>query len=141
MTKPELGVENGHLLSCPKTPNCVNSQSGDKSHYIEPLLVDGTAKHAQESLLDVLEHERRANIVTVREDYIRAEFRSALFRFVDDVEFYFPGSQTGKTTIHVRSASRLGYSDFGVNRVRIERIRRRLGEIKLGRDHQAGPTG
>ena len=61
----------------------------------------------------------RTRILTKEEDYIRVEYTSRLFRFVDDVEFYFPE----EPVIHVRSASRLGYSDLGANRRRVERIR------------------
>jgi uncharacterized protein (DUF1499 family) len=61
--------------------------------------------------------------INVGPDDIHAEFRSRVFGFVDDVEFFFPA---GQRVIHVRSASRTGYSDFGVNRKRIERMRRQL---------------
>ena len=59
----------------------------------------------------------------MKPDYLYAEYSSALFGFVDDVEFYFPPETH---IIHVRSASRLGHSDLGVNRKRIEAIRARL---------------
>jgi uncharacterized protein (DUF1499 family) len=70
---------------------------------------------------------------TLRRDwdnYIRAEFVSKIFRFVDDVEFYFPDKKSKELLIHVRSASRVGYSDLGVNRMRIEQIRRKLKTLK-----------
>lgn len=66
----------------------------------------------------------------VEDNYIRAEFVSKIFRFVDDVEFYFPDKKSKELLIHVRSASRVGYSDLGVNRKRIEQIRRKLKTIK-----------
>ena len=65
----------------------------------------------------------RTSIVEERADYLYAEFASRLLGFVDDVEFYFPPNER---IIHVRSASRLGHSDFGVNRKRIEDIRAKL---------------
>ncbi len=73
--------------------------------------------------MQILESEKRTKILAAQENYIRAEFTSALFRFVDDVEFYFPEEQASETVIHIRSASRVGYYDFGANRKRIERIR------------------
>jgi uncharacterized protein (DUF1499 family) len=73
---------------------------------------------------------KQSKIVVVEDNYIRAEFVSKIFRFVDDVEFYFPDKKSKELLIHVRSASRVGYSDLGVNRKRIEQIRRKLKTIK-----------
>lgn len=125
-TVPDLGINNGELTPCPKTPNCVNSQAVGEKHYIEPVRYAGTQQGARARLLQILESEKRAKIVTAQENYIRLAFSSALFRFVDDVEFYFPEKQAGETVIHVRSASRVGYSDLGANRKRIERIRNKF---------------
>ncbi|WP_041277741.1 DUF1499 domain-containing protein [Desulfotalea psychrophila] len=122
-TMSELGIKNGELTPCPKTPNCVNSQAVGEKHYIQPIRYAGTRQEMRVRLLQILEAEKRTNILTVQEDYVRVEFTSALFRFVDDVEFYFPEEQSGETVIYVRSASRLGYSDLGANRKRIEWIR------------------
>jgi len=121
---PELGVNNGQLKPCPKTPNCVSSQASDKRHFVAPIQFSGTQKDARARLLQILRSEKRAKILTVQENYIRAEFTSAVFRFVDDVEFSFPAAEGEASVIHIRSASRVGYSDLGVNRKRIERIRR-----------------
>jgi uncharacterized protein (DUF1499 family) len=120
---PDLGINNGELAPCPKTPNCVNSQADGEKHYIQPIRYTGTQEDARARLLQILGSQRRAEILTAQENYIRAEFTSALFRFVDDVEFYFPKEASGGTVIHIRSASRIGYSDLGANRKRIERIR------------------
>jgi len=122
-TMPNLGINNGELTPCPKTPNCVNSQADAEKHYIQPVHYAGTQREAHDRLLQILESEKRTKILTAQENYIRVEFTSALFRFVDDVEFYFPEEQTDETVIHIRSASRVGYSDLGANRKRIERIR------------------
>lgn len=124
--KPDLGINNGELMPCPKTPNCVNSLAADKEHYIEPIHFTGTQQEAQTLLLRILESEKRTKILTVQKNYIRVEFTSALFRFVDDVEFYFPEKQADETVIHVRSASRVGYFDFGANRKRVEQIRNKF---------------
>ena len=120
---PKLGVNNGHLMECPQTPNCVNSQAKDDKHAIQPIAFIGTSKEAQVSLLKILDELKPAKVVAVQDNYIHAEFVSKLFRFIDDVEFYFPKTDGKETSIHVRSASRVGRSDFGANRKRIEHIR------------------
>ena len=120
---PDLGINNGQLNPCPETPNCVNSQASTEKHFIQPIHFTGTQQEAQALLLQILKSEKRTKIVTVQENYIRSEFTSAIFRFVDDVEFYFPAKQAEATIIHIRSASRVGYSDLGANRKRIEQIR------------------
>jgi len=125
-TMPNPGINNSELAPCPKTPNCVSSQAHDKKHFIEPIIFAGTQQQAHDRLLQIIESEKRTKIITDQKDYIRVEFTSALFRFVDDVEFYFPKEKADETVIHARSASRVGSSDFGVNRKRIERIRSKL---------------
>ena len=122
-TMPNLGIKNSELAPCPKTPNCVSSQAHDKKHFIEPIIFAGTQHEAHARLLQIIESEKRTRIITDQKDYIRVEFTSALFRFVDDEEFYFPKEKADETVIHARSATRVGRSDFGVNRKRIERIR------------------
>jgi uncharacterized protein (DUF1499 family) len=129
-TMPKLGVENGKLKQCPQTPNCVNSQAKDKKHFIEPIAVTTTPLEAKNYILKTLNEFKQSKIVVVEDNYIRAEFVSKIFRFVDDVEFYFPDKKSKELLIHVRSASRVGYSDLGVNRKRIEQIRRKLKTIK-----------
>ena len=124
MTKS--GIHNGHLMECPKTPNCVNSQAKDEGHFIQPIRFVGTPKDAQAHLLKILNEQKLAKIVVIKDDYIRAEFVSKVFRFIDDVEFYFPETEKKETTIHIRSASRVGHSDFGANRKRIEQMRTHL---------------
>ena len=127
---PKLGVENGKLKQCPQTPNCVNSQAKDKKHFIEPLFVTATPLEAKNYILKILNELKQSKIVVVEDNYIRAEFVSKIFRFVDDVEFYFPDKESKELLIQVRSASRVGYFDLGVNRKRIEQIRRKLKTIK-----------
>lgn len=116
----DLGVKDGRLAPCPSSPNCVSSQSGDQEHAIAPLSYTESAPLALADLKKVILGMKRSKIVEERDSYIHAEFTSALWRFVDDVEFYFG---EGAKVIHVRSASRLGKSDFGVNRKRVEEIR------------------
>lgn len=122
----QIGVTGGRLAACPDSPNCVSSQSADPRHAIDPLRYEGTAPKARERLVKALAGMKRARIVTAEERYIHAEFTSAFFRFVDDAAFLL---DEGNRTIHVRSAARVGYSDFGVNRRRMEEIRTRFDAL------------
>lgn len=122
-TPAQLGVVNGQLTPCPETPNCVNSQTTNEAHFVAPIYFIGTTQEAQIHLLQILKEFEQSKIVSVQENYIRAEFTSKIFSFVDDVEFYFPASEKAEVIIHLRSASRIGYSDLGANQKRIEQIR------------------
>jgi len=117
-----LGVTGGKLKPPPSSPNAVSSQAGD-AHQIAPLAYKGSLQAAMTALKGIVDSTPHTHVVEIRPDYLYAEYASALLGFVDDVEFYFP---PGGNIIHVRSASRLGYSDLGVNRKRIEAIRARL---------------
>ncbi|WGV23160.1 DUF1499 domain-containing protein [Halotia branconii] len=121
-----LGVNNGKLAPCPNSPNCVSSQSFDAVHTIAPLTFTSTPEQALTKLKNVVESLPRTKIITQSHDYLYAEFKSALMGFVDDVEFYL---DRNANVIQVRSASRLGQSDLGVNRQRIETIRTKLKEV------------
>jgi len=123
---PKFGIDNGQLMQCPETPNCVNSQATDEKHFIQPIILICTQQEAKNRLLKILKAWKRTKIIVVQDNYIRTEFKSKLFRFVDDVEFYFPARETEEVIIHIRSASRFGHSDLGVNRKRIEEIRSKL---------------
>ncbi|MBU7582807.1 MAG: DUF1499 domain-containing protein [Nostoc sp. TH1S01] len=120
-----LGVSNGKLAACPNSPNCVSSQSTDAIHQIAPLTFNTSPEQAIANLKSVIQSLPRTTIITETQDYIYAEFKSALMGFVDDVEFYL---DRDANLIHVRSASRLGQSDLGVNRKRIETIRAQIKE-------------
>lgn len=123
---PKLGVEKGLLMQCSTKPNCVSSQANDNEHYIEPIVSTKTQLQTKEQLLKILNDMKRSEVKVIESDYIRAEFISMIFRFVDDVEFYFPETTAKEISIHVRSASRVGHSDLGVNRKRIEEIRNKF---------------
>jgi Uncharacterized protein conserved in bacteria len=120
-----LGLDNGKLAPCPKSPNCVSSQANDTEHIIAPLIYQDSRPEAVARLRQVLTSMKRTVIITEKEEYIHAEVTTFLFRFVDDIELYFPVSDK---LIHVRSASRKGYSDLGVNRKRVEEIRKRFSK-------------
>ena len=122
-----LGVRDGFLSPCPSSPNCVVSQNTDETHYIEPITYQSDRQTAKETLLKVLSVVPATITVKETEDYIRTESRSKIMGFVDDAEFYFP---PGKKVIEIRSASRLGESDLGVNRRRLEQIRLAMADLK-----------
>jgi len=127
-TRPtNIGVHSGQLASCPNTPNCINSQSEDVKHKIEPFSYKSSTKQAMADLKTVIQSLERTKIITETKNYLYVEFTSAIMGFVDDVEFYL---DEDAKVIHVRSASRLGKSDLGVNRKRIETIRTRLNQLK-----------
>jgi uncharacterized protein (DUF1499 family) len=118
-TRPtNLGVKSGNLADCPSSPNCVNSQSTNPQSQIDPLPLVSIS-----DLKKVIETMERTTIIEATDSYLYAEFKSKLMGYVDDVEFYL---DPAANVIQVRSASRLGQSDLGANRQRIETIRQKL---------------
>ena len=113
------------LKPCPDSPNCVSSMAPNGKHHIAPIVYSGDRQAVWKALVKILKSFKRTRLVVRQKDYIHVEFASALFGFVDDVEFRF---SENKPMIDVRSASRTGYYDFGVNRRRIEEIRKRLAQ-------------
>lgn len=113
----DVGV--GRLAPCPGTPNCVASQAADASHAIAPLRYRGDPTAAMRRLADAAAGLPGARVVTARPDYLHVEYVSRVMGFVDDLEAV-PGASG---VIDVRSASRVGRSDFGVNRERVEALR------------------
>jgi uncharacterized protein (DUF1499 family) len=124
--KPDnLGVVNGRLADCPATPNCVCTQGSDPEHHMEPLHFSGSPAEALERLKAVIAVVPRSKIVTADDRYMHVEITSRLFRFVDDVEFLI---EPDTRTIQFRSASRVGRSDLGVNRQRMDDIRQKFNQ-------------
>jgi uncharacterized protein (DUF1499 family) len=115
-----LGATAGRLAPCPDRPNCAASQATDSAHRVAPIAFAGDAAAAMARLQRVVAAQPGAVVVVARGDYLYATFRSAVFGFVDDVEFL---ANPAAGAIDVRSASRLGHSDFGVNRKRVEAVR------------------
>jgi uncharacterized protein (DUF1499 family) len=121
-SKPkELGVKDGKLEPCPNSPNCISTQadSNDKEHFMIPLSYTTSRDEAKQKIIDIIKNLPRTKIITEKEDYIHSTFTSRLMHYVDDVEFYFDDKAK---LIHFRSASRVGYSDMGVNKARMEEI-------------------
>jgi uncharacterized protein (DUF1499 family) len=108
------------LAPCPSSPNCVSSAAADAAHRIEPLAFAGPPAAAMERLRATIAALPRARVVRFDDGGLHAEFTSWLLRFVDDVDCIVDADAS---VIHIRSASRVGYSDFGVNRKRVEQIR------------------
>ena len=119
------GLMNGRLRECPDSPNCVCSQ-GRESHRIAPLRYSGSSVSAWEKLKQVIRNMPRTRIVKDEDGYLHATFESAVFRFIDDVEFQLSPVEG---VINVRSASRVGHSDLGVNRRRVEVLRAELNRM------------
>lgn len=116
------GFVEGRLSRCPNSPNCVCSEYGaDAAHYIEPLDA-GSADPAQTlARLKTIIRETGGRIQQERDDYLAATFSSAIFGFVDDVEIRV---DRANNLIHLRSASRVGRGDGGVNRKRVEQLKK-----------------
>jgi len=123
-----LGVRDGRLSSCPDSPNCVSSQATDTSHRIEQLLFSDAPDVALARLKSLLVGRKDTKIIEESPGYLRVEFHTVLF--VDDGEFLLDAAQQ---CIHVRSASRLGYSDLGKNRSRLEELRRQFAASAPGK--------
>ena len=111
------------LPLCRDSPNCVSSQAEDAPHFIEPFRISGSSEKAWQALKKALNSQSRMVITHETADTLHAEATSLIFRFVDDINAILDADMN---LIHIRSASRTGHSDFGVNRKRIEALRMQL---------------
>jgi uncharacterized protein (DUF1499 family) len=123
----DLGVRDGRLKPPSTTPNSVSSQADLYPDHpqrayarIEPYPLAGPPAAAMAAWATRITAQPGARIVEQREDYLRAEFTTALMRYVDDLELW---ADPAAGVIHVRSASRLGHGDLGLNRRRVEALR------------------
>jgi uncharacterized protein (DUF1499 family) len=128
--QPSLGLRDGKLKPPSKTPNSVSSQADAYPDHpqrdyarVEPLRYSGDGADAMKRLAGVLRGMDRMEVLKEEPGYLYAQQRTALMKYTDDVEFALDANAG---VIHVRSASRLGRKDFGVNRARIEAIRKRF---------------
>ncbi len=122
----KLGVFFGYFKPCPESPNCVSSQATREEQKIAPISFVGTDRPtAYQVLSEVIDEMPRANVMVSRVDYVHVEFQTLWFGFRDDTEFALNDSTK---VIDVRSASRLGKGDLGVNRKRVEEIRALFNE-------------
>ncbi|MBI4349487.1 MAG: DUF1499 domain-containing protein [Elusimicrobia bacterium] len=109
----------GEAGRCGRRPNCVSTLDDRKRRRMEPWAYEGSREDAQRRLEQAVQGE----LADARPGYLHAEFRSKLWKFVDDVEFWLPEHER---VIHFRSASRTGWSDFGANRRRMQRLAERF---------------
>ena len=126
------GLREGRLRPCPPKPNCVCSEMTDEAHLVPPVAVKAEDWPRIQELAHRAVEELGGRVERADEKYLWATFRSRIFRFVDDLELRFDEAEK---VVHLRSASRLGYSDFGVNRKRVAALRKQLeGELR-GPEH------
>lgn len=119
----DLGFSNAGLAPCPSSPNCVSSDARDGDHQVTPLRLAASPADAWQRVRQVVSELPRTQIVKEAPNYVHAECRSLVFGFVDDLELHL---RAAEDTIAIRSASRLGYSDLGANRRRVEDLRASL---------------
>jgi uncharacterized protein (DUF1499 family) len=117
-----------HLADCPLKPNCVSSEARNAEHAVAPLQLNGDPAAAWEAMGAVVSQLPRATVVQSTADYLHVTIKSRLFGFVDDLEL-LRDAETGRVAI--RSASRTGYSDLGVNRRRLENLRSKLRQAAI----------
>jgi uncharacterized protein (DUF1499 family) len=122
-TNHAISASEKNLPPCRDTPNCVSSQAQDDKHFIEPFKIKGNAAEAWKVLKELINQQSRLVITHETVNRIHAEATSLVFQFVDDIDLIH---DSHTNLIHVRSASRTGHSDFGVNRKRIETLRLQL---------------
>lgn len=116
----DLGVNDGQLAPCPTRPNCVSSDAADAEHHVAAYVLNAAPEPSWATVREIVAAYPRTTIVTVDDTYLHAECRSRLFGFVDDLELHL---RPDDAIIAIRSASRVGYSDLGANRTRVDEIR------------------
>lgn len=116
-----LGVKDGRLTACPTSPNCISSTATDEQHRVLPFATGTDPDATFKRLMEIVKNRPDATVIEITDTYLKVELRTTLF--VDDAEFFL---DRGDLTIEIRSASRIGYSDLGLNRRRIEEIRDQL---------------
>jgi len=122
-----LGMRNGHFALCPDSPNCVSSEASDDEHKVAPIVMHGTEDKVMVDLANTIESMFGGKVIEIKGPYLYAEYTSRVMRFIDDLECYYD-KENG--LIQVRSASRIGYSDWNANRNRVEELRKLLTHTK-----------
>lgn len=131
----ETGLVDGKLRQCPATPNCVGSELQDRAHAVHTFVIEPAEPFAAWRVLQTAVELTGGRFVEADESYFHAEYRTPFFRFVDDFEARL---DVADGCIHVRSASRVGRSDLGVNRRRIQRLRAVYRKLTNGGLTRAG---
>lgn len=128
----DIGVHGGRLTPCPDSPNCVSSMADNPDKRVDPLPLYGNSGEAMDCLERLVHKQPRAEVLRREPGYLHAAYASRIFGFVDDVEFMYDPDQN---VIQLRSAARLGYYDFGVNRKRVEQLAEMYAQQCLERDN------
>lgn len=115
--KKDLGVRNGKLAALSKKPNCVSSQALIEAKKVNPIKYSGALKDQMSKVQNVISGMAGVEIKQKSDNYMYAVFTTKIMRFKDDVEVFLDDESK---LLHFRSASRVGYSDLGVNRKRYE---------------------
>lgn len=126
-TPDNLGMRDGHFALCPESPNCVSSQATDDKHKVAPIVMTGSEDKVMVDLANTIELMFGGKVIEVKGPYLYAEYTSRIMRFIDDLECYY---DIENALIQIRSASRIGYSDLGANRKRVEELRKLLTGTK-----------
>lgn len=113
------GIVEDQLKPCPDKPNCVSSQESRDSHYVKPFEVE-SVRNSLQKLVDYFGEDSSYQLQQVSNNYLHVVHKSKIFQYRDDIEFY---GDPEKRLLHVRSASRVGHSDMGANKKRVEKIR------------------
>lgn len=121
---PEAQLVDEKLRPCPDSPNCVSSEIENVPSQVEPLAFQGSPEIAWEKLKKTIQ-EMRGKIQKKEDRYLWATFTTRVLRFVDDMEFRLVADES---IIHLRSGSRVGRSDLGVNRRRVETLRSKFNK-------------
>ena len=121
-----VGLINGQLQLCGNKPNCVSSLNTNRKHKVNPISTGSNSwEKVKLKIENTLKGMQNMKIVTDENNYLRVEFKSKFLGFIDDFEVHFVPDQK---ILHIRSSSRLGYSDFGVNRKRVQKFTKKFSE-------------
>lgn len=118
--------DNPLIKDCPESPNCVSSKASKATHFVEPLNFSKSPEEFQKFVEQILKQFPRTKLARLDKNYAHIEFTSLILRFTDDLELFFDPVES---KIHIRSASRVGYSDMGVNKRRVLKIRGTLEQF------------
>jgi uncharacterized protein (DUF1499 family) len=121
MEKNLTGLQNGRLIPCASSPNCVCSEFSD-SHFVEPFPYLENIEQSRDKIISIISNDTKAEILSQNSYYIHVVFTTIFMKYKDDVEFRFDDENH---VIHVKSASRVGYSDLGKNKSRIDSLRKK----------------
>ncbi|TFG00215.1 MAG: DUF1499 domain-containing protein [Promethearchaeota archaeon] len=123
------GLTKGKFYPCPERPVCVSSMApkNDKKHYMEPMTYSSSFEEAKEKIKKVVKSFNRTEIINEKDNYIHTTFTTFVFHFTDDVEFLIDDSEK---VIHFKSQSRAGDYDWGKNKRRMKKVKKKFDEIK-----------